>query len=225
MKLGIFGDSFAANDQLPSYDPSFTVYQTWVDMLSKKFEVTNHAVSNSSVFYSYTQFIKFYKNYDYIIFHVTSFDRLYLEDANNIITADGKKICHVKANIRQMLDVASLKIKRNLEIVNAIEMYYVYVLNNEKEKYFSNFMINEMKEKNKDVIFLDLWSWCYKENDFYSWNGPLSRDYRRSHLTKKNHEMVYNYILDKVMGKNLELNEYYRDPEEPFKFYFRSSRP
>lgn len=216
--LGIFGDSFAAQDEgVPEAD-----YMSWPILLKEDFDVVNYAASNSSFFYSVKQFLENHFKHDYVILHVTNADRLYLEEKNSIIRAsDGKKIRHVKANAREMLDSVSLKIRKNLEILNAIELYYTYIINNEKENYCYKLMLEDVKSKREDLIVLDLWSWYFKENEFFLYHPSKTLiDLRKNHLTKTNHKMVYNYIKDKINGKDVNLDQYYRIPLESYKYYF-----
>ena len=215
--LGIFGDSFAAQDGgVPLIN-----YKSWPELLSEEFDVTNYAASNSCLYYSVSNFLNNHFKYDYVVFHVTGYGRLYLEEKNSIITADGRKIRHVKANQRSMLKPEDLKSSRNLTIIQAIENYYAFVFNAEKEIYCHNLMIADIKSKRPDILILDLWGWCDKENDFYSYyHGKTKIDYRKNHLTKTNHVMLFQYIKDSIDGNHPDIDQYYRTPEEPYEYYF-----
>jgi len=68
MNIGIYGDSFA------EYNP-FGHNNQWPVILGKKFadsNITNYAISGSSVYYSYKQFLNNYHKHDINIFLVTN---------------------------------------------------------------------------------------------------------------------------------------------------------
>lgn len=71
MKIALYGDSFAFSKQ-----PLDT---SWYSVLSKKLNCTidTHAITGSSVYHSYKQFMKSNHNYDSIIFLVTEPGRYY----------------------------------------------------------------------------------------------------------------------------------------------------
>ena len=69
MKIGIFGDSFAAHQQNEKY---------WPVRLSKKYEVTNYALSGSGIKYSYTLYKEKKNKFDKIIFVASTYNRFYL---------------------------------------------------------------------------------------------------------------------------------------------------
>ena len=70
IKIGIFGDSFASLKFEENTTP------TWVDILSEKYDITNHAISGSTLYYSIEEIKKHHTHYDKIILVVTRPGRL-----------------------------------------------------------------------------------------------------------------------------------------------------
>lgn len=71
MKLGIFGDSFAAGDV-------FAKGISWTKLLAEKLNCNYDAIAlgGTSLYWSYANFIKKYKKYTHIVFVYTDFMRL-----------------------------------------------------------------------------------------------------------------------------------------------------
>lgn len=75
MKIGVFGDSFAA----PMHPSSKGFDFLWCNTLANKLNgsIDNFAQTGSSVFYSYQKFVSNYNNYDLCIFIVTEPNRYF----------------------------------------------------------------------------------------------------------------------------------------------------
>lgn len=91
MKIGIFGDSYAAlrlNTKQPIMDWS------WVSLLNHDYDCDNHACSGTSYDWTYYQFLNHYQKYDIVIVLQTSMFRSTVfgevNDNNDILSMDNK---------------------------------------------------------------------------------------------------------------------------------------
>jgi len=72
MKIGVFGDSFATEEQ------SKPINESWINVIRQKgYDITTHGVTGTSVWYSYKQFMKHYKKYTHIVFVHSSIHRIH----------------------------------------------------------------------------------------------------------------------------------------------------
>lgn len=139
MKIGIYGDSFAA-----SAGPT-----SWTSILKTKFDVTVYALGGSSLFWSYKNFIDSYKDFDTIIFLVTDFGRLYVSD---------KDIAPAVCNIFCVENSIKTCQGPLLNILNAAKQYYTYLQEEEYELSMHYLMLEKIqtlcKESNKKLILV-----------------------------------------------------------------------
>ena len=87
MKIGIFGDSFAADNKLNPTD-------SWVDILRKSHEVENHASPGTNLYYSVTKLKENYKKYEKIIFVVTQPSRIKIADHVPCYNSNKRYVAH-----------------------------------------------------------------------------------------------------------------------------------
>jgi len=94
MKIAVYGDSFGNlySNNIPG--DNLDRGKSWVDVLEKKYLITNYSKSASSLFYSYDLFLTHNKDYDYNIFLVTEPNRLTLNNVD-----DNSFLKHVNAGI------------------------------------------------------------------------------------------------------------------------------
>ena len=133
MKIGIFGDSYSCNNPLLHADfvgeELSAAKKSWIDHieLEKKTRVANHSMMGSSLYYSYSQFKKYQRTYDKIIFIVTDWGRLWVPNITvGHAHIPGLAHCEVKLNHCQDDD--------DREVLQAAYDYYVYLENQDKGK-------------------------------------------------------------------------------------------
>ena len=75
MKIAIYGDSFAQPVEFGYKGNDFL----WCNTLANKLNgsIDNFAITGSSIFYSYQQFLRTYNEYDLCIFVITSINRYF----------------------------------------------------------------------------------------------------------------------------------------------------
>jgi hypothetical protein len=75
MKIGVFGDSYAAETS-GHYKPESN--ESWVNNIRQRgHNITNFGEGATSTYYSYTKFIEHYKDFDHIIFCYSSSQRIH----------------------------------------------------------------------------------------------------------------------------------------------------
>lgn len=151
MRVGVFGDSFAAQHHLGIGSP-------WPAMLNDQFnlDVTSYGVNGSSLEYSYRKFDEMHSQYDKIVFVITGPGRLTLP-----LPEEYKDAC--LGQLRHITGVASFKatVERLFSDVRylkntalALEGYYNYILDFDKDKLFHRLLIKEIKSIRPDALLI-----------------------------------------------------------------------
>jgi hypothetical protein len=151
MKIAIYGDSYTAGQVAPNLNPE----PSWIELLAKKFgNITVFGAGGSSVYYSYKNFLETQRVFDKIIFFASFVQRLYIN--NNDIR---KEFRHV-SNSTSMTspDVFHKESERRIvtELLDAVQKYYLYLYDGEREEIFRNFMLKDLKERRPDIILFDV---------------------------------------------------------------------
>lgn len=205
MKIGIFGDSFGSLYRLNSS-------KTYIDLLGKSYNVISYGLDGTDIWYSVKKLIDSLQNekFDIIIFFLTFPHR---------VLPRGLPFFHVpfdKSTRRQKLNFFKKQTNNAEEILNAIDYYYDYLIDFEKNEFyrartmdwllnFPNLILIDNHEINR-VYIKEYESWGYKtetkENKFI--------DLRNNHMTAQSHEILYlkikNMIDNKKFGK-LDINQ------------------
>lgn len=212
MKIGIFGDSFASLKLNPT--------PTWVDILSKKYDITNHSVSGSNLYYSVEQIKKFHLEYDKIVLVVTEPGRLQISDwipvdskSNQFVTGrfDSKYLNNLTSNPYE------------IHTWSAANQYFTYLQNNNYDVYIHNLMVKELKEIRPDIIlipaFLNSWANVkgasmhhifLKENTEWNigWIDTIEKydDLRNCHMTAENNAIFAEKAEQWINGEPVHIN-------------------
>jgi hypothetical protein len=210
MKIGIFGDSFADC----SWASHFQSGPGWPELLADQYNVTNHALAGTGLYYSYEQFCKHHKNYDRIIFVSSCVDRfsVYLPNAD--------KIFHIVPGAWNHSALIKNLNKNDLRILNAVENYVLYVLDPERELTFGKLMIDNICRMRNDVIILPafpikdnlttpLHLISVMEEQYYNLskiNLNNLTDIRKCHLTDENNLMVYKKLITAIDENRNSIN-------------------
>lgn len=232
MNIAIYGDSWGS---LKLNEPHS--YLGWPEILNNQLniKVFNFSVVGSSLYYSYKKFINSYKYYDVNIFLMTSPGRLYIPDMP--VYADSAKHVSGLSNVlerKEFLKKANIDrpVKEHIEKINdALELYYVYLHNHERDKDFGNALMFYAKSLTNNTIFIP----CFEHTDYpvslidiYDMenrvtgisekyllkgiqmnsivNGKCLRDNRVCHLTKRNNEILAEKIIDAINDKTMSIN-------------------
>lgn len=205
MKIGIFGDSFASKLRHNSSE-------TFIDLLGKSYNVISYGLDGTDIWYSVKKLIDSSPNeaFDIIIFFLT-FPHRVLPPGLHFFQVPFEKSAR-----RQKLDWFKKQTNNAEEILNAIDYYYDYLLDFEKNEFyrartmdwllnFSNLILIDNNEINR-VYIKEYERWGYKtetkDNKFI--------DLRNNHMTAQSHEILYlkikNMIDNKKFGK-LDINQ------------------
>jgi hypothetical protein len=242
MKIGIFGDSYACNNPLLHAkfvgEELAAEKKSWIDHIEaeKKTRVANHAMMGSSLYYSYSQFKKYQRTYDKIIFIVTDWGRLWVKNISTIHPhIPGFAHCEVK------LKYADIEDSDDREILQAAYDYYVYLENHEREIDFHKLMINEILRVRSDVLLIPAFP-----NEGHSlvptWSGPClkdisdidchffkvpsdGQDLKHCHFNNENNlifaKQIINWI-DHQTPLHIDLRDY-QAPTKPVEYYYKNN--
>ena len=158
MKIGIFGDSFAARASLfTAEDQTF-----WCDIIGTKHEVENFSKAGTNLYWSYNLFKEHYRDFDTIIFVVTGFGRLYTPNAKNT---------HVKhafnmSQIEHLLACGGTPgtgeafSDHDLTILKTLRDYKLYVEDDMQSALFHDMLLDRIKSLVPNVILIPSWGGC-----------------------------------------------------------------
>lgn len=230
MKIGIFGDSFATKSKAWHRKEN---YLSWVEHLSSNYKVINHAVSGSSFFYSYLQFIHHNEKYDRIVFLVTNIGRVYLPHAQLEIHQ------HVPG-YQHLLNYEDRCLTDDHRILHQSLMnYFIYVQDLYEEQVKQRLLIEEVRRIRPDVLLIpcfDPINGCsmpeYKgatpsdiamiDLKTKSWAEIKGTDFRHCHMNMENNKIFADKIDNWLtQGGDFKLNiKDFVKSEKPYEFYF-----
>lgn len=225
MRIGIFGDSFAnhyRNDSL-----------SWVQILEKKYKITNYAEPASSLYFSISKFFEHSatEKFDHIIFCITGPGRLYLPEHSaytvyrNQDPTDRFTTRHAYPQAGDFLpeEIANTKSQK---IVDAIKSYYLYIENTAEQTYYHHCAVQDLKRLRPEALFLqrELWDVCAAEDEYYFKNKNRNdyHDLKNCHLTANNNQITAELIDKWICGQTVSfsLDQFDLPPSEPFEKYF-----
>ena len=215
MKIGIFGDSFAA----PKYDhPLNDTATTWVECLGKNYYVKTFGINGASLFYSMQLFLKNHHLFDRNIFAITNPHRFVIPDHKQVLPKHMRFICGL--NSVEIFEAAiKNKTQKNkkeiLELLNHAKNYIIHVQDKEFNEYAHNLLMDQIKRIRPDTILvpcfydslieldgsLPLAAGVTIEND--AWGISAERysklmidhvDIRPTHFTEENNMMLAEKI-------------------------------
>jgi hypothetical protein len=207
MKIGIFGDSFA--DEQNIFRPDNL---SWANQIRESgYDVDNYGKCASSLYYSYLQLKEHHEKYDKIIFTITGDGRLFLEHLPETM----QHISHGR--------IENLKNETNgeyLHVIKAIEYYYAHLHNYSYAKTTHRLLLKECMAIRPDALFIP----CFVESldggeDF---NLNMISDYDRNqidsgcvivedrrfcHMNDNNNSLVAGKIKDWINSGEFKINQ------------------
>jgi hypothetical protein len=169
MKIGIFGDSFAD----PGNDTRRTAEYSWFNIFAGKLNETCsidfHGLGASSLFFSYEKFLKYYQNYDLIIFCVTGASRY----PKSITLSDGhiRNYCSLGA-VENAYKLLGCKITEDdKRTLNHLKGYFIMSVD-DYNKTASDLMLNQMSALHSNIIFYPNFTDSYTKQRFEQENIP-----------------------------------------------------
>jgi hypothetical protein len=188
MKIAIFGDSWGDSETRWHTDET-----PWTTILENKYNIENFSESGSSLYFSANKFLSNYYKFDKIIFLVTDGSRLYMPEHSEMYHDRPwlHPYRHAKYNTPDILrQESNVNIKNNKKIADAIEMYYQYIWDNEKDVYYYSLIVSDIKSKvtaDKLLILENLPAISQKEHNYYISQGYTDLDDRLSNYKEKKH--------------------------------------
>jgi len=216
MTVGIFADSYG--DHKVGANGI-----TWVEMLEQTYHVKleNHSASASSVWYSYNEFKKHQSKYDKIVFLITGDGRITVPLHPEYSDPRLRHITGHTQGFRNAIDNKEYKNDLYLKnVADAIEKYYAYLHDPEKNKETDRLMYEEIKRIRPDTLFIPCFKnspmnteislWDIHEIDFKHYNLPesyaIEHENRHCHMNQENNAILARKINDWINGKEFELN-------------------
>lgn len=243
MKIGIFGDSFGQYNTWLIHPDTATEAdkgrKAWFDYFKDDgYDVENNCKSATDLYYTFKQFKKFYKSYDYIIVLVTAWGRMWLPQLTTMYPwIPGYK------NAEFCLEIC--KDEGDKKILQALLDYYKYVENRDYSMDMQRLMCEQMQSMHDKILMIP----CFN-NDNWSlvpnYNGPCINDIsdidslyynvdsyavqcrRHGHLNDQNNYIFYQKIIEWIKndGKKefvINLSDY-KNPTEPLEYNFNTEQ-
>jgi hypothetical protein len=226
MKIGVFGDSFAAN--VEDYYTHNTT-PSWVDILTSKYKLTNFARTGSSLCFSVENFIKHHEEFDKVIFVVTSQGRLTLVPPTfDLYNSKSFRQFVPSITIVEMAmeELKNIEPKFQLykshleKMYTACYDYFLYVMNDNHDRIIHNALLNEIKNKRKNDLILipgahnsitdldfSIAQIQDKENQYWKYNFEKNvRDIRHCHMSAENNEILAQQAMKWLTGSPVYIN-------------------
>lgn len=209
LTLGIYGDSFAHSKK--------NTRKSWIDYLQEHYDITNYGVDGSGVYWSYSKFLKTYKQFDFIIFLVTSCDRIHIKtkDLNSqwqhLHSANG---CENWLNEKDQDGIPTVTDVMDRKIIKVVQDYMIYAQSREEAYEYAKLMVENIIRLKRELLIIPCFNldWCYVPQ----YNGNLydislldvdhyggkdgygieqfGYDLRQCHLNDRNNEILANKI-------------------------------
>jgi hypothetical protein len=217
MKLGIFGDSYATalNNPTPG----------WVNIIAEKYDVTNFAMSGSSLYYSAELLKQHHAEFDKIILVATQPGRLEITDTSLYDTQFPKeRFIGNYTTVEQLIIYESKKTQPNnnrLRLLNVCKDYFLYLQHYQYEKYVQTLIINDVKTLRPDLILISGFPESYipesTENNMFAitqkedahWSHSYRyklRDFRNCHMTAENNVIFADKMIAWINGEPVHIN-------------------
>jgi len=235
MQVGIYGDSYAASHKQGIGKP-------WPQMLNDEFNLNlvSYAVNGSSLYYSFTKFKETQHLHEKIVFLATGPGRLMLQlpapwsgdpILKHVNSYEGFKY-RVENHYKNVLYLR--------DVVNALEGYYKFIMNNAEDTLFHTLLVKEIKTIRPDALIIPcfyninkkIWPATETLYDisnidvvYYNLNTQTAHlsDKRHCHMSQENNYIFASIIADWVSSGsfNFDINKFVA-PAAPVKNYFNT---
>jgi hypothetical protein len=155
MKIGIFGDSFAARASPPAVeDQTF-----WSDVIGKVHDVENFAKAGTNLYWSYTLIKDNYYKFDTVILVVTGFGRLYTPNAKNTHIKHAFNLPQIEHLLEtgKVPGVGEAFSEHDLTILKTLRDYKLYVEDDMQSALFHDMLLDRIKSLVPNVILIPSW--------------------------------------------------------------------
>lgn len=164
--LGIFGDSYAAEDHTRGQQ----LYPGWARELREitNYSIHNHAESGSSLYHCWLLFNQYHLNYDRCIIFITHWERYYIESLAGCNNYLHDKFEHIP-NLNHLEHLLKKDLDNNLKkILVSLRDYAVWVDNKIQRMNYHKLLIADITRLRPDALLLacfDEESSLYKHPD------------------------------------------------------------
>lgn len=213
MKIAVFGDSYADE----TMNESIAGYPSWVRLLRKTYNLECFGKAASSLYYSYKLFLSKNSNFDKVVFVTTGPGRVEIPNYIKISNAEYKFVPNLVTAQNRLLH-GLFYTEEEKKVLEAICMYYQYLIDFEKEKYLHRLMINDILNIRPDTILIngfyidqseprlvDISKRELKTSGFpdeaFNW-----RDLRPCHFSKRTNEFVSEKVKSWIRGEPVKIN-------------------
>lgn len=213
MKIGIYGDSYADPIQMNS-TPG------WPVVLASKYNVTNHAVSGSNLYYSLSQVLKNSKNYDKHILVVTQPGRIMIPEQYSV-SEPRKRFIAGMGTVEHMIEDAKNE-PFMIKFYEAAKQYFTHLQDTKYEDYIHRLMIADLIKRVPNLIVIPGFSWSGISLNIHSmyeiyvketkaWNETAEsvrqyRDTRNCHMTAENNAIFASKVEEWISGSPVYIN-------------------
>jgi hypothetical protein len=232
MKIGIFGDSYAALNASPGVKH---LGPAWVEHLALEHEVTNFAEPGTAFRWSYELFLEHKDKFDLCIVVVTDPTRIYIKALENI---PNKITGHFFASPTHT--DAFRRITTNpgiLKILDSIDIWYNNWRDHDFELHLHNLMIKNLltynvlvipgfpnsvenyNQQGKNLTDIQFWELLQIDPDFDVYTMGCKR---KCHLSEENNLVLFELVKEAINNKdkilNLDISKF-KKPAKSLDFY------
>ena len=158
MKIGIFGDSFAARSgyaHLPK-DKTF-----WSDVIGEVHDVENFAKAGTNLYWSYNLIKDNYHKFDTIILVVTGFGRYYVPNAEHHTVKNAFNLAQIENLLSKGRNGSDNPYsEHDLKILTTLRDYKLYVEDDNQSALFHELLLDRIKNLVPNVILVPSWKGC-----------------------------------------------------------------
>ena len=221
----ILGDSFAERnaghpDSIDLNGPSWPMLLE----LDPRYRVTNMAEGGSGMWFSFSKFTQYQRDYDIILYVVSESHRIY----HPIAAEPSMRHHNINASTIWMSALKrKLEAKSHnhpaIEELLAIELYFKYLLNLTERDEYQRLMINDIRTVRPDAILIpafresiyDHEGACLvdiSDNEIQHLglrlaDGFRTRDeHRQCHMTKENNRTLYEHVCRWIDGESMSMH-------------------
>lgn len=227
MKIAIFGDSYSSTYAYQHVNS----YEGWPELLAKDFNVENFSENGSCLLYMKKKFDSYHADFDKIIFCVTSPGRIEFKvptlEKDEKYSSWYRHIPTIRS-IESRLKIPSLQLEDKRRYT-ALYDYFLYVQDEEQEKYIHYTIINDIRHQRPDTIIIPCFpnslpkqQACLEditifEDKFLNKTTGFYYDYRKCHMSYENNQMVYHKIVNMINNNEISLfldsTDFHRPPD------------
>jgi len=158
MKIGIFGDSFAAKSESGQLQKNKTF---WPDVIGEVHDVENFAKGGTNLYWSYNLLKDNHYKFDTIILAVTGPGRFYIPNAKHQTVKHAFNLSQIENLLSSGADGRDSPYSENdVKILNTLHDYKVYVEDDNQTALFHELLLDKIKRLVPNIILIPSWGGC-----------------------------------------------------------------